>query len=114
MPGIGHIELLNRSQVKYGYYFAVVHHWLSGPSFAEVQRRFGISDAECAVVFTTALSPSLTATDICEITGRPKNTISRAVNSAMKRRLLVRRPELRDKRRGLLQLTEEGAALHKK
>jgi len=114
MPNLKHIDLLSESQVKFGYYFAVIHHWLSGPSFDTIQKTFDISDAECAVVFTAALAPGLTATDICEITGRQKNTISRAVKSALKRKLIVRSPELKDRRRGLLELTQGGAELHKK
>jgi MarR family transcriptional regulator, temperature-dependent positive regulator of motility len=108
MPSLRHIDLLEGTRVKFGYRFAFIHHWLSGPSFAQVEKALKLNEAECAVIFTTAQAAGLTATDICEVTGRSKNSISRAVHRTLARKLVVRKRTARDRRQAILELTEAG------
>lgn len=51
----------------------------TGPLYEEVDRRWGLGRAEFVVMFCLGEIPGLLARDVCALTGRPKNSIGRAV-----------------------------------
>ena len=81
------------------------------PVFGQIERRFGLLRDENNVLFCLAHAGQLTAKTICQVLGRPKNTISRAVDRLLQRRLIRRDPLAADRRHALLTLEPAGRHL---
>ncbi len=77
--------------------------------FAEIQRSIGLLRDENNILFCLAHCGQLTAKSICQVLGRPKNSISRAVDRLLERRLIRSEPVASDRRH--LRLTLEPAGL---
>jgi MarR family transcriptional regulator, temperature-dependent positive regulator of motility len=60
------------------------------------------------VLYAVGLSDGITADDVAASSARPKNTLSRAVNSLIARGLLTRVEDATDRRRKHLYLTRKG------
>lgn len=73
----------------------------------------GLLWPEWVVIFCLGHCKGWNATDIVAATGRPKNTISRAVRKLLNLSLIERRPSLTDGRRKVLYLTPKGRLLYK-
>ena len=80
--------------------------------FAPVVREFEnvheITQPEFTILYCCNLIPGVMAKDICDLTGRPQNSISRGVNRLIERRLIRQESGKTDRRRKLLYLTKEG------
>ncbi len=113
MPSLRHIEILEQSRVRHGYRMAVLTNWYKGQPYRHFEREYLLNESEGAALFCLGQSAGLTASDICEITGRTKNSISRGVNVLLSRGLAVRREDVRDRRRKILDLTPEGYKIFK-
>ena len=79
--------------------------------FAEVQERFGLHRDENNVLFSLTLYGQLTAKSICDYMGRPRNSVSRAVDRLIKRGLITATTDPADRRQVLLNVAPEGAAI---
>jgi DNA-binding MarR family transcriptional regulator len=77
--------------------------------FAEIERRTGLLRDENNILFCLAHYGPLTAKSICQVLGRPKNSISRAVDRLLARKLVRGAPVERDRRH--VRLTIEPAGL---
>jgi len=77
--------------------------------FAEIQRRTGLLRDENNILFCLAHYGPLTAKSITQVLGRPKNSISRAVDRLLERRFVRSAPVERDRRH--VRLTIEPAGL---
>ena len=84
------------------------------PAYDRVKKEFGIIRAEYLLLLCLAHFPVLTAQDISRITGRPRNSISRAVHRMLNEGYITRVPDPDDGRQSNLAITETGKALHKK
>lgn len=113
MPTLKHIEILESSVIRNGYRLAVITNWYKGYPYKVIEQKFRLNESEGAALFCLGQSAGLSATDICAITGRPKNSISRAVNVLLRKKLITRRDDIRDRRRKILDLTEEGFQIYK-
>lgn len=82
----------------------------SVPLYREIERRWGLGRPEYIVLFCLSQVPGLLARDIVALSGRPKNSISRAV-AANVARGLVTAGEDKPGRAQPLVLTEAGQAL---
>ncbi|MDP3172881.1 MAG: MarR family transcriptional regulator [Phenylobacterium sp.] len=81
------------------------------PLYAEIERRHALLRDESAVVTCLSITTAVTAQQIVRYTGRPKNSISRAVTALEARGLLSRSAHPDDSRASHLRLTEAGAQL---
>lgn len=81
--------------------------------FAELQNRLGLHRDESNVLFSLVQYGQLTAKSICEALGRPRNSISRAVERLMRKRLILAETDPTDRRQILLTATPEGRRLCK-
>jgi len=79
--------------------------------FAEVQERFGLHRDENNVLFSLTLYGQLTAKSICDYMGRPRNSVSRAVDRLIRRGLITATTDPADRRQVLLNVAPEGAAI---
>ncbi|WP_162826278.1 MarR family transcriptional regulator [Burkholderia sp. IDO3] len=84
------------------------------PVFAEMIQAFDVSRDEFNVLACLSTVGAMTAKQICEVTGRPKNSISRAVNRLAERRMIRRKTNEDDRREIRLALNESGRRLYER
>jgi DNA-binding MarR family transcriptional regulator len=85
----------------------IAHHF-NQPLYAWIGQRYKLTAPEHVVLYAIGLKDGITADDIAESSARPKNTLSRAVNSLIARKLLFRTQDRADRRRLGLHLTRLG------
>lgn len=113
MPTLRHIEVLEHSRVRHGYRIAVLTNWYKSRPYRHFEREYLLNESEGAALFCLGQAAGLTASDICEITGRTKNSISRGVKVLLSRGLALRKEDVRDRRRKILDLTPDGYRIFK-
>lgn len=84
------------------------------PLASFLDKEYGLQWHEWVVVFCIELRDGWTATDISNATGRPKNTISRAVHKLLKMGPITRRSRDDDARVQVLALTAKGKRFYTK
>lgn len=105
-------QILRDRTIPFAYRIAFLANFFTGSVYRQVQARHGVVRSEFVLVFCLRLAGELTAQQVCEITGRPKNSVSRAVNAMLERGYVVRDTDPADARRGLLKLTRQGRELY--
>jgi len=83
------------------------------PAYDAVKRELGITRSEYLLLMALSLYPVLTAQDVSRLSGRPRNSISRAVHRMLAVGHLARDPDPTDARQARLSITETGRALHR-
>lgn len=78
------------------------------PLYGWIEQRYGLARPEYVVLYSLHLSDGIAAKDVCASAGFPKNTISRAIQRLLRRRLIRRAADARDRRSYVLRLTAEG------
>jgi MarR family transcriptional regulator, temperature-dependent positive regulator of motility len=84
------------------------------PVFTALSQEFDVGRDEFNVLSCLASFGSMPAKTICEVSGRPKNSISRAVNRLDERKLIKRMTNSDDRRESLLILNKEGLKLYER
>lgn len=82
------------------------------PTYDAVKRDLGITRSEYLLLMCLSHHPVLTAQDVSRLSGRPRNSISRAVHRMLTVGHLAREPDPTDARQARLSITETGRALH--
>ena len=85
----------------------IAHHF-NQPIYEWIARRYQLSAPEHVVLYAVGLKDGITADDVAASSARPKNTLSRAVNALIAKRLLTRLEDAEDRRRKRLYLTRQG------
>jgi len=78
------------------------------PFYTNIERHHGLSRLEVVTLHCLAQFGPLRAQQIVEMLVRPKNTVSGAVHSLLRRRLIVRQRDPEDRRQAILTLTRAG------
>jgi DNA-binding MarR family transcriptional regulator len=81
------------------------------PINAELEREHGLSRDDVTVTICLSITNATSAQEIVRYTGRPKNSVSRAVTSLEERGFLRRRTDAGDRRSSELSLTPRGRRL---
>jgi DNA-binding MarR family transcriptional regulator len=81
------------------------------PLNAELERKYKLLRDDVAVINCLSITSATTAQEIVRYTGRPKNSISRAVAKLEAENVLRRKAHLRDGRASALHLTSRGKKL---
>ncbi|MBL1430469.1 MAG: winged helix-turn-helix transcriptional regulator [Robiginitomaculum sp.] len=76
------------------------------------QDRFGLSIWQWRVLAMLGASGSLTAQQVASNAAMDKMTVSRAVSGLLKRDLIVRKADLKDRRAQILSLSDTGRKIH--
>lgn len=97
-----------------GFRMSLWSGFYTGPVFAEIERSFALYRDENNVLFSLANYGPLTAKSISDFLGRPKNSISRAVERLTRRNLIRGEVDPLDRRRVLLTISNEGIELHRR
>jgi MarR family transcriptional regulator, temperature-dependent positive regulator of motility len=77
------------------------------PVYGRIAGEYGLSRPEYLVLYSLYLSDGIAASDVCATAGFPKNTISRAIHRLVRRRLVRRSLDRRDRRSYVLHLTAD-------
>lgn len=85
----------------------IAHHF-NQPVYDFVWRHYRLSAPEHVVLYALGLQEGITADDIVVSSARPKNTLSRAVNALLRKRLIRRVRDKRDRRQYFLFFTARG------
>jgi DNA-binding MarR family transcriptional regulator len=85
----------------------IAHHF-NQPLYDHIQRRYKLTAPEHVVLYALGLREGITADDIAASSARPKNTLSRAVNALLRKKLVLRKQDQADRRRLSLYLTRSG------
>lgn len=78
------------------------------PVYGWIEERYGLVRPEYVVLYALHLQDGIAAKDVVASAGFPKNTISRAIQKLLRRRLIRRASDARDRRSYVLRLTAEG------
>jgi DNA-binding MarR family transcriptional regulator len=79
--------------------------------YGEIERKNQLLRDDVAVIICLSITSAITAQEIVRYTGRPKNSISRAVTKLEAQGILHRKAHLRDGRASTLHLTPGGKRL---
>jgi MarR family transcriptional regulator, temperature-dependent positive regulator of motility len=80
----------------------------NGPVYDAIAARHGLHRPDFVVLYSVGLKAGCAAKNVAASSGLPKNTISRAVQCLLRRRLIRRVADARDGRRYALHLTPQG------
>ncbi|WP_342344792.1 MarR family winged helix-turn-helix transcriptional regulator [Rhizobium sp. CFBP 13726] len=78
------------------------------PIYRLIEKEHGLARPEFVVIYSLGLSDGLTASAICNSSGFPKNTISRAIQKLIDKNIVRREIDQADLRSFVLYITEEG------
>lgn len=91
---------------------AAIRNWYSRPIYSEIERRYGLREAEIAVISWLGRQDDIRARDICVVSSRPKNTISRAISQLVNKGYITRQIDPTDRREKIINLTKQGWKLY--
>lgn len=106
------LGILDRNRIRLAYRISWLANFYSGPIYRRLEMERGLTRPEVIVMVCLAHAPGIAAADICAATGRPKNSISRAVARLLRDGRIARRADPEDGRATILALTAEGHALY--
>ncbi len=84
----------------------------NGAVYDWTERRFDLSRPEFVVLYSVALQDGIAATDIARSSGFPRNTLSRATQKLLERKLIRRELDPTDLRSYVLRLTPGGRRVY--
>ena len=108
------VQFLNLVEFHEAALLSYVTSGIVFPAYEAIKRDFGIIRGEYLLLLCLTHYPVLTAQDVSRLTGRPRNTISRAVNRMLKEGYLKRAPDPSDGRQAKLSITRKGKIYTKK
>lgn len=106
------LDIIDSTDFPYTYRIAFLTNFLREPLLRRMEQEFNIIRPEWTVLLCLMFKDGIAQKDICEITEQPSNTVSRAVNSLIKKGHIKREVDAKDGRRAVLQITSSGQKLH--
>jgi MarR family transcriptional regulator, temperature-dependent positive regulator of motility len=85
----------------------IAHHF-NQPIYEWIWQTYKVTAPEHVVLYAIGLRDGVTADDVAASSAKPKNTLSRAVNALIAKRLVTRVQDTADRRRMRLYLTRQG------
>ena len=107
-------ELLSAPEIRDTFRLSYLANRLVLPVYEQIKRDHGLIRAEYLLLFCLSRINNLTAQQVADITGRPRNSISRAVHRMLQEGYLTRSPHPDDARQVLLQITPSGRKLNER
>ena len=104
--------IFERNEVRDTFRISYLANRLVIPVYEDIKREFGLNRGEYLLLFCLSHIEELTSQDVADMTGRPRNSISRAVHRMLEDGYLTRSPDPADGRQALLRITYEGQELH--
>jgi DNA-binding MarR family transcriptional regulator len=94
--------------------FTLWSNYYTEPCFSAMSRDFDVGRDEFNVLSCLSSYGPMAAKTICDVTGRPKNSISRAVTRLSERKMIRRKINPLDRRESSLILNESGRKLYER
>ena len=94
------------------YRLSLLSNAISGAIAAVYGDKFAISMPEWRIMMILAEYPDISADEVCRRTKIEKSVVSRAVARLLKRHLISRDVDERDRRRSILRLSETGLSVY--
>jgi DNA-binding MarR family transcriptional regulator len=107
-------DFLDRVEFRDAALLSFVTSTIIVPVYETVKQDFGIIRSEYMLLLCLSHYSVLTAQDVSRLTGRPRNSISRAVHRMLAVGHIERAPDPDDGRQACLTITSSGKALHHK
>lgn len=104
-------EFASSVRFPWAYRLAYVVNRYREPLLKHVEEEFGLIRPEWTVLLCLSVRQDIIAKDIWEITGQPRNSISRGAKSLEKKGLIRRCKSKFDRRRVILELTPLGGEM---
>lgn len=105
------LKMLNDTELSDVWRLNFLANFFVGKAYRILEARFGISRPEFVILYCLSQRAGLVAQEVCDVTGLPKNSISRAVLSLLNRQLIERAPSPKDGRAKSLIMTDNGRRL---
>ena len=105
-------KIFDDNEVRDTYRTSFLANSILVPIYDGIKRDYNLTRGEYLLIFCLAHYPELTAQDVANMTGRPRNSISRGVHRMLSEGYLNRTPDETDGRQVLLTITAKGRALH--
>lgn len=105
-------RIFEKNEIPFGYRIGYLFNFFAGPIYRSLEVEEGLVRPDFATLFCAAHLQRITASDVTDLTGIPKNSISRAVAKLARRRYLKREADGEDSRRVVLTLTPAGKKVY--
>ncbi len=106
--------IFDRNEIPDTYRISFLANSIIVPVYDGIKRDVGLNRGEYLLLFCLAHFPELTAQDVANMTGRPRNSISRGVHRMVAQGYIDRSPDAHDGRQAWLSITKRGRSLHEK
>ncbi len=105
--------ILRNNPIPIAYRLNYVANFYVGPLIKRIEKKYKMTRPEWIVLFCLNQRPGLNAQQISTVTGRPKTSISTAVRQLQRKKLILRRTDVKDGRRQVLRVTAAGEKIYK-
>lgn len=104
--------ILRKNPIPVAYRLNYVANFYVGPLVKWMERELKMTRPEWIVLFCLNQQTGLNAQQISMVTGRPKTSVSAAVNQLLRKKLIARQVDAKDGRRQVLYSTDAGARIY--
>lgn len=108
-----HRKLWTRSKIRTIYRICILGNFYNLLILSRVEKDFNILRDEFNILFCLSAAGPMTGTDVCRITGRPRNSISRCADKLLKRKLIREVSTPTDKRMTKFEILSAGRKLYR-
>jgi len=105
-------RMMENTVARDSYQLSLWTNFFNNPVFAHVEREFGLLRDEYNILACLVTYGPLTASSVCMVTGRPRNSVGRGVDRLLRRNFIARRPDKNDRRRLILTILPGGRKAH--
>ncbi len=105
--------ILKNNPIPIAYRLNYVANFYVGPLIKKIEKKYKMTRPEWIVLFCLNQQSALNAQQISAVTGRPKTSISTAVRQLQKKKLILRRADVKDGRRQVLRATDSGQKIYR-
>lgn len=108
-----HEKLWEQSKIKTIYRISILANFYNLLILPVLEKKFDILRDDFNILFCLADAGPMTGTDVCRITGRPRNSVSRCAERLLRRKLINARPGASDKRMTTFEILPAGRKLYR-
>lgn len=105
--------IVTGNEVPYGYRIRYLGNSFTGPVYKYLRRQYEITAPEYVVVMCLAHATNLNAKDISEVSGRSKNSVSRAISLLVGKGFVSESVDPNDRRQKTLKLEPAGESFYR-
>lgn len=114
----GHLDLIHerlwaRSRIRTIYRISILANFYNLIILPVLEREFDILRDDFNILFCLADAGPMTGTDVCRITGRPRNSVSRSAERLVRRKLIAARAGSEDRRTTTFAILPAGRKLYR-